>query len=399
LVLLLATACVVPRSTPTFDAEGVEALDAVLREAVADGRLPGVVALVTTRDSILYRAAFGVMDATGQEPMRPDAIFRIFSMAKPLTSLGIVMLAQEGKVGLDAPAHDYLPSLLNREVIVEVDAAGTTIRTRPAVRPVTIRDLLRHTSGFGYTFSSYELLEWTRITGRPSIEQPLLHDPGARWTYGTSTRFLGDVIENVSGEPLDRFLQHRILEPLGMVDTSFELPSEKRERLVAGYARSDGVLRGEPPSDEYAAQVIGDGGSLLSTADDYARFTRLILGNGEFEGRQLLAADWMGEMTRDQLDGITVTEQPGAQPALSRAFPLGADRDGFSLAFQVAKATGPGERAPGSLSWAGLRNTHFWIDPTNGVGVVVLTQVLPFYDEGVIDVLNAFERSLYAHLN
>jgi len=225
-----------------------------------------------------------------------------------------------------------------------------------------------------------------------------MHDPGTRWTYGNSTRFLGEVIEHVSGEPLDRFLSSRIFGPLGMSDTSYDFPDEKRSRLAAAYSRSDGVLRGEPPADEYPIQVIGDGGSLLSTADDYARFMRLILGNGEFEGLRLLGAEWVTEMTRDQLDGITVTEQPGAQPALSRSFPLGADRDGFSLAFQVAKGTGPGERAPGSLSWAGLRNTHFWIDPTNGIGVVVLTQVLPFYDEEVMDALTMFERSLYAHL-
>jgi CubicO group peptidase (beta-lactamase class C family) len=397
--LLLGAACTRPDTGPTLDPTAAAALDAVLRDAVVANEVPGVVALVTSRDSVLFRAAHGLTYASAPDSLRADAIFRVFSMAKPITSLGVMMLVAEGRIGLDEPAANYLPELAEREVLVAIEPSDSTVVTRAAARPVTVRDLLRHTSGIGYTFSSHELLEWTGVTGRSVLEQPLLHDPGARWTYGASTWFLGEIIARVSGQPLDRFLWSRIFEPLGMLDTSYELPAEKHARLVGSNTRSDGVLRGTPPPETLVPSVAGDGGTLVSTADDYARFIRLVLGQGETEGVRLLGAEWMAEMTRDQLENVTVTEQPGAVPALSAPFPLGAGRDGFGLGFQVAKATGPGERAPGSLSWAGLRNTHFWIDPTNGIGVVLLTQVLPFYDADVIDVLTTFERAVYAHLN
>jgi methyl acetate hydrolase len=228
------------------------------------------------------------------------------------------------------------------------------------------------------------------------LEQPLLHDPGARWTYGSSTYFLGRIIEQVTGEALDRFLDSRIFGPLGMAETSYELPPEKADRLVALYRRIDGQLAGEAPPESYRPNLRGDGG-LLSTSQDYARFVQLILRQGEVAGVRLLSVAGVAEMSRDQLEGLTVTTQPGAIPATSNAFPLGAGRDGFGLGFQVAAGVSDG-RAPGSLSWAGLRNTHFWVDPASGIGVVFLTQLLPFYDDSVIAVLRTFERTLYGRV-
>ena len=197
--VFLTTACFEPQPAPVVNAQVVAALDHVLRSAVAEGHIPGAVALITSRDNILYRSSFGVMDPAGAEDMRPDAIFRIASMTKPITSVGILMLFEEGLLDLDDPASDYLPELTDRKVLVSVNAANSSLVTRPASRPITIRDLLRHTSGFGYSFASHELIEVEAYTDIPPRAQPILHDPGARWTYGMSTAFLGWIIEEISG--------------------------------------------------------------------------------------------------------------------------------------------------------------------------------------------------------
>lgn len=395
--LSLVAACTSNPSEGPLDAGAASSLDAVLSQAVEEGAVPGVVGLVTGRDSVLYRGAFGVMDAAGAVPMRPDAMFNIASMTKPITSVGVMILVERGEVSLDDAVSTYLPELAGREVLVSVDSTNSRVVTRPPTRPITVRDLLRHTAGFGYTFSSPELLAWTRVSGLPQLQQPLLHDPGERWTYGSSTWFLGELIEAVSGESLDRFLDSRIFTPLGMGDTSFDTPAGAVDRRVSFYRRESGSLRGRPRAPSYQAQIRGDAG-LISTADDYARFMQLILGDGEGGNIRLLSPEGIEEMTRDQLPGITVLQQPDAQPGTSRPFPLGAGQDGFGLGFQVDAAENPTPRPPGSLSWAGLQNTHFWIDRENGLGVVLLTQLLPFYDDLVIDMLTSFERTLYEHL-
>ena len=395
-LLVLVSACRGQGRSPSLDADATSALDGVLQGAVEDGSLPGVVALVLNRDRVLYEGAFGVMDEVGQEPMQRDAIFQIFSMTKPITSVGVMMLVEEGSIGLDEPVSRYLEEFEGREVLVSVDTASDEVVTRPANRPVTVRDLLRHTSGIGYTFASYELQDWVAASGRSVLAQPLLHDPGSRWTYGASTYFLGRIIEEVSGESLDRFLTARILGPLEMHDTSYDLRPDASGRFVALYNRTESGLDGVAPPESYQPSVRGDGG-LLSTADDYARFVRMILREGEAGGIRFLSPETIAQMATNQLEGITVSLQPGALPAVSSAFPIGAGRDGFGLGFQIS-AGEPGGRAPGSLSWAGLRNTHFWIDPETGLGVVFLTQVLPFYDDSVMKALTDFERTLYDHV-
>jgi CubicO group peptidase (beta-lactamase class C family) len=377
-----------------MSASSKAALDEVLRAAVATGGVPGVVAVVVDRDSTLYRGASGVMDAAGEESMRLDAIFRIASMTKPITSVGIMMLREQGLLALDDPASDYLPELAGREVLVSVDTAASTILTRPASRPITIRDLLRHTSGIAYAFSSHEAQEVSRHTDIAPREQPILHDPGARWTYGMGTAFLGWIIEELSGQSLPDFFESRILGPLGMDDTAFDLAERDHARLVVSHSRVDGTLEAQPNQAVYSPTIRGDGG-LLSTADDYSRFLQLMLGRGERTGVRLLDEQSVAEMVRDQLEGIVVVEQPSASPNTAMAFPLGAGRDGFGLGFQVAAGEGTGGRSPGSLSWGGIANTHFWIDLENDLGVVLMMQFLPFYDDKAISLLTTFERTLY----
>jgi CubicO group peptidase (beta-lactamase class C family) len=212
-----------------------------------------------------------------------------------------------------------------------------------------------------------------------------------------STAFLGWIIEEVTGRPLAEFIDSRITSPLGMLDTAPGLAPEKHPRLVATYHRVNGEMRGEPRPEEYQPAFRGDGG-LLSTADDYARFIQLMLRDGEWEGKRFLSPESVAEMVRDQLDGLVVTEQPGVQPELSHPFPMGAGRDGFGLGFQVSAEGSPAGRAAGSLSWAGIQNTHFWIDRENGVGGVMMMALLPFYDPGAIELLTSFERMVYRSL-
>ncbi len=394
LTLLVALGgCRSPAVGP-FTSQRLATVDSILQAAVSVGDIPGAVALITTRDSILYLRAFGMLEPNGPTAMAPDAIFPIQSMTKPITSLGIMMLVQEGQIDLDAPASRYLPELAGREVLVRIDSTRRQAVTRPAAREVTVRDLLRHTSGIAYPFSSYEALALARQTDLVDRSFPLLHDPGTRWTYGMSTAHLGWIIERVTGMPLRDFYQARIFGPLGMRNTSFSLPRAQAARLAAVYRRQQNALIGTPRPDSIQFDGRGDGG-LLSTAEDYAKFVQLILGNGQRSDVRLLDSGWVQEMTRDQLDGLTVVEQPGANPALSAAFPLGAGQDGFSLGFQVTRSTGPDGRPAGSSSWAGLANTHFWIDQENGIGVILLFQVLPFYDPRVIATLRSVERTLY----
>lgn len=385
-------------SAVLIDENGAAVLDRALAEALADSDLPGMVALVTSGDSVLYRRALGVTGVGSNKPMVTDGIFRIHSMTKPITSLALMMLVERGEVDLDAPASRYLADLREREVLVSVDTTENRALTRPASREITVRDLLRHTSGFAYTFSNHELLAMEENGGIGGRAQPILHDPGERWTYGVGTAFVGWIVEEVSKQALPDFLRAEIFEPLGMNDTSFNLGPSEIDRLVDLARRVDGVVTSGPRPDSLVGQGRGDGG-LVSTADDYARFIQLILGRGELDSVRLLSEAAVEEMSRNQLEGITVIEQPGAIPNLSRPFPpTGAGQDGFSLAFQVSTEEVEDRRRPGSLSWSGLGNAHFWVDPTTGIGVVLLFQIFPFYDEAVLDVMNRFEKVLYGEV-
>lgn len=281
-----------------LDSEAKASLDEVIRSAVDDEDVPGVVALVVTSDSVLYQGAFGVMDPEGDVAMRTNAIFQIFSMTKPVTSVGIMMLAEDGLLDLDSAASAYLPELKGREVFLGFDSATGELQTRPAARQITVRDLLRHTSGFGYSFSNQAVLDLIRA-GVPERDHPLVHDPGGRWTYGMSTAFLGWIIEEVSGESLPDFFRSRIFEPLGMSDTGFDLGRDDYGRLAATYRRVDGELRGEPLPEQYQPTVRGDYG-LLSTASDYGRFLQMTWLRGEV-GRPAS----LGKIRRRNGDGPT----------------------------------------------------------------------------------------------
>ncbi|VFQ45938.1 serine hydrolase domain-containing protein [Desulfoluna butyratoxydans] len=397
LTIFLLAGCTEPPPPSRLDADTRAALDGVLQSAVKESGVPGVVAMVVDADHILYTGTAGVMDSRGSKKMQEDAIFRIFSMTKPLTSLGIMILAEEGRLSLDVPASDYLPEMAELEVLTGIDDKNKTIMTRPASRPITIRDLLCHTSGVGYVFCSPELLRISQLTSAPAHEYPTLHDPGARWTYGMGTIYLGWIIEKVSGQSLSTFIDTRITGPLDMKDTSFKLPSRKHDRLVATYQRTAEGLEGQARPKKYKPFMRGDSG-LLSTARDYGRFIQMILGQGQLGNTRIVAPASVAEMSRNQLNGFTIEEQPAALAGMTRPFPTGAGQDGFGLGFQVNRGKSNDGRSPGSLSWSGIQNTHFWIDPSRQIGVVLLCQLLPHYDENVMALLTDFERVLYTTL-
>jgi len=381
---------------------GKAELDKALVAAVDRGDTPGVVGLVAGPEGVLYEGTAGKLETANDEPMRPDAIFNIASMTKPVTSVAIMMLREEGKLQLDDPVSKYLEGFDNLRVIDSFNEVDGTYVTRPARRPMTIRHLLTHTSGIGYAFSSPIVGRLQQGTQHTEWQIPLLHDPGDRWTYGASTRVLGMIVEKLTGEVLEAYYQRRIFQPLGMVDTSFAVVAEKQARLPTSHRRNGTALQEQPRPVSIPTTAPtpsrGDGG-LYSTAQDYGRFIRMFLNGGQLGPARILSGESVRLMGENHIGPVFVELQPVGNAALTKPFPLGAGRDEFGLGFQITAAGDTKHRSPGSLSWAGIQNTEFWIDPQKKVGGVLLMQLLPFYDDGAIRTLREFEEAVYRNLN
>jgi methyl acetate hydrolase len=379
---------------------GAEAIDAVLRAAVERQDVPGVVALVTTRDRVLYRGAFGVADVSTGRTLSTDALFRIASMTKPVTSLALMQLVEQGKLALDDPADKYLPELAGLKVFESFDPATGEYKLRPAARRPTVRQFLTHTSGLAYPFTS-EI--WRDFKPKPGESYPfggpLLFEPGERWHYSTSTDVVGRLVEVISGQKLEEYFRQHIFAPLKMNDTSYNVPAEKATRLVAAQQRAgermDGAVVLQSPQPGLAIAAPVGGGGLASTADDYGRFVRMLLNRGVLDGARVLKAETIALMGRNQIGTIGV-------PALKTALPRSADftfiadgRDKFGLGFLITADQIPGKRSPGSLSWGGINNTYFWVDPSRGIAGVILMQYLPFADPKALALHDEFERAAY----
>ena len=385
---------------PTISAGGAAAIDRLWQAAVDAREIPGVVAAVTNRDRIVYLKAFGKQDVAKGVPMSTDTMFRIASMTKPVTSVGVMMLYEQGRLRLDEAAGGYLPSLQGREVIATFNEKDASYTTRPAVRPITIRHLLTHTSGLAYPFTSATVFGIQDRTGKDPLDLPLLFDPGTKWTYSPATASLGSIVEKLTGEPIEDFDQARLFRPLGMIDTSYMLPPEKARRLATVHQREAAGLVETPNPATYAPSVRGDGG-LLSTASDYAAFIQMLLNEGSRRGTMLLKPESVRLMTANQIGPLFVETMPAVMPRRSDTFPFGAGKDKFGLGFQITMTDGAAahERASGSYTWAGINNTHFWVDPKNGIGVVMMTQVLPFYNAASMDLMKRFEHLIYENLS
>jgi CubicO group peptidase (beta-lactamase class C family) len=405
-VLLLAGAGSV-RSVPaqacnrvSLTPQGAAEITSFLSGAVARQEIPGIVALVVGCDGVLYHEAFGAQDRGRGLAMRKDTIFRIASMTKPVTSLAIMKLVDEGRLGLDDEAGQWVPWLRAPQVLYDVDLPARSYKVRPAVNPITVRQLLTHTSGIGYDWSDPGLALVRELDKeRLDRELVLVSEPGSMWTYGAGTNALGDIVAGLSGERLDAYLNSAVLDPLGMTETSFEVPPGKAARVATVHRRADVSTREEPNADPLPGYVSADGG-LHSTADDYGRLVRMLLNDGVIDGRRVLSQEAMRAVRSPQMGDLRVRTQPAADPGWTRPFPLGAGTDTWGLGFQLeGPGGGPHRRSPGSLSWAGIFNTFFWADPARGVGAVVMMQVLPFYDANAINVLQGFEERVYRHLD
>jgi methyl acetate hydrolase len=376
------------------------AIDTSLRAAVERKDVPGVVALVTDKERVLYQGAFGVADVSTGRPLTQDSMFRIASMTKPVTSVALMQLVEQGKIGLDDAAEKYLPELKDEKVIESFDAKTGDYKLRPAARAPTVRNFLTHTSGLAYPFTS---AIWRDLKPRAGdvfpFGGPLLFDPGERWHYSTSVDVVGRLVEVISGQKLEDYFHDHIFVPLKMNDTSYNVPESKGPRMVAQQQRAgaqmDGAVELQNPQPGLTIAMPIGGGGLASTADDYGRFMRMLLNGGTLDGARVLKAETVALMEQNQIGAVTV-------PALKSALPRSADftfiadgRDKWGLGFLITVDQKPGLRSPGSLSWGGINNTFFWIDPARGIGGVIMMQYLPFADAKALATYDAFERGAY----
>src|SRR5882672_4178115 len=374
-------------------------IDQKLREAVERKQVPGVVALVTDRKGVVYQGAFGVADVATGQLLAADSLFRIASMTKAITSTAAMQLVEQGKFTLDDPVEKYLPEMAKLPVFDSFDAKTGNYHLHMTSKPITVRHVLTHSSGLGYPFTSATLRDFKPRAGETYPDGPLLFEPGEKWWYGTSTDIVGRLVEKISGQKLEDYFRQHIFTPLKMTDTSYNVPEQKAARLVAAQQRDgermDGaIVKASVQPGLTIAQPIG-GGGLASTASDYGRFVRMLLNGGELDGARVLKAETVALMGQNHIGNVSVPALASALPR-SRDFTFVADgRDKWGLGFLITTDQVPGKRSPGSLSWGGINNTFFWVDPARGVAGVIMMQYLPFADAKALAVYDAFERGAY----
>jgi methyl acetate hydrolase len=382
-------------------------IDEVLKTATDRGDVPGVVAMAATREGPVYQGAFGRRALPDGPAMTADTVFWIASMTKAITSTAAMQLVEQGKLSLDSPIADVLPELAAPQVLEGFDAAGEP-KLRPARRPITLRHLITHTAGFVYDIWCSEMGRYMEKKGVPGIIScenaalmlPLVFDPGEKWDYGISIDWVGKAVERTSGQRLGDYFAEHIFGPVGTKDTSFALTPEHRARLVGMHARGeDGALGPIPFELPQEPEFQMGGGGLYGTAADYLAFERLFLSEGRANGRQVLRPETVRLMCENAIGGLDVRLLKTALPAYSNDaefFPGMVKK--WGLGFMISTEAVPAGRSPGSLAWAGLGNTYFWIDPTKGVAGVILMQLIPFADPKALRLLDGFEKAVYAAL-
>jgi methyl acetate hydrolase len=377
------------------NAQQPQVIDEALRNAVDRKEIPGVVAMAADRSQVIYQGAFGMADIAAARPMQLDALFRIASMTKPVTAVAAMQLVERGHVALDDPAEKYFSEFANQSVFDSFDPATGAYKLRPATKPVTVRHLFTHTSGLGYRFTSPTLRDYKPRAGDPA--RPLLFEPGEQWMYGTSTDWLGRLVEKISGLSLDEYFRRRIFVPLKMADTFYDVPQAKQSRLVAAHRRQvDGSLVKLPVQPRPTGFKPIGGGGLSSTASDYIRFARMLLNGGELDGARILSAGSVDAMAQNQIGSVGVAALRSSAPTVSDDFSFIADgRDKWGLGFLITADSVPGKRSAGSLSWGGVNNTYFWIDRASRIAGVIMMQFLPFADRKALALYDAFERGVY----
>ena len=373
------------------------AIDEAMRGAVARKEVAGVVVMAADRKGIIYQGAFGVADIAEARPLKLDALFRIASMTKAVTSTAAMQLVEQGRFAIEDPVEKYLPEFAKLSVFESFDGATGAYRVRPATKAVTVRHLLTHTSGLGYAFTNPTVRDFKPRAGEEYPVGPLVFEAGERWLYSTSPDWVGRLVEKVSGQSLEDYFRQHIFTPLGMADTFYFVPQDKEARLVTVNRRiADGSIVKEsvqPPTSGFTP--IG-GGGLSSTAYDYLRFTRALLNGGALDGARILSAGTVALMGQNHIGAVGVPAQKTAIPERSDDFSFIADgRDKWGLGFLITADAVPGRRSAGSLSWGGINNTYYWLDPTRGITGVILMQFLPFADRKALALYDAFERGVY----
>jgi len=391
--------------TDGFFPDRLARIDQAINKEIAEGKIPGAVALVAHNGSIVYLKSFGYADIESQKPMHNDSIFRIASMTKAVTTVAVMMLYEQGHFKLNDPLAKYIPAFAEMNVISDVADDGK-LSTTPATRPIRIIDLLTHSSGISYVFIPSKVQETyikagvndgvtgKQITLKENMDtlarQPLLFEPGTDWAYGLSSDVLGYLVEVISGKPLDRYFSEEIFKPLGMYDSYFYIPAEKADRLVTLYADVAGkglvVSNGQESSIkldnprypvEGARSFFSGGAGLSSTALDYARFCQMLLNNGQLDGSRLLSRKSVELMRTARID---------------------IDKDGnpdLGLGFLITDLATHGELGSnGNYSWGGAFNTSYWIDPGENLVGVIMTQVRPVNS----DITKRFETLVYQSL-
>jgi methyl acetate hydrolase len=393
-----------PRSIWGATTEGI---DQTLRASLEQHKIPACVAMAATRDKTTYSGAFGKRDSASGVDVNADSLFVIASMTKPVTSFAAMQLVEQGKLKLDEPASTYIKELGSLQVLHGFDPSTGKPILKPAIKPVTLRTLLTHTSGFCYDTWFADMLRYEKETGTSmplgtvAPLTPLMFEPGSRWQYGTSADWSGRLVETVSGLTLEQYFQKNILEPLGMHDTSFLVPAAKFDRLVSEYRRGEdgnGPLKEDPRTLPKPPKAFNGGGGLYSTAPDYVRFMQMFLRRGQGpKSEQILQPKTVDMMATIQTGNLSAGKLKTARPAISSDVDFHPGfTDGFGFGFLINSTGYKGGRSAGSLAWAGIANTYFWIDPRKGVAGVILMQYLPFADKEAIAVLGDFERAVYA---
>jgi len=380
------------------------AIDDLLAAAVAAGDVPFVTGGVVTRDGAIHISCHGTDPRSGK-PVHARSVHWIASMTKALTSVAALQLVERGLLDLDTPIGNLLPALKTRNILVGFYASGKPV-LRPAQTAITLAHLLTHTSGFVEGVWNADILRYLEVTGAPStaagllagLDMPLMFEPGTAWHYGISHDWVGQAIEAASGQRLDRYFADHLFSPLGMTDTAHVLNADQQGRLVSVHARAaDGTLalierKLQPEGREF----LSGGGTMFSTAPDYLAFIAMLLGRGSPDGKTVLRPETVAAMAEIRTGHLRTSWIDPALPAMSNAVEFLPDaRKGWGLGTMVNLEELPTGRRAGSMAWAGLGNTYFWVDPASGLGGVLLTQILPFADRKVMDLLEAFESATY----
>ena len=380
--------------------------DMVLGGAVASGAVPGLVAMATNREGTIYEGAFGERVLGGGVVMGTDTVGWIASMTKAITSVAAVQLVERGKLDLDAPAQKVVPAIAEAQVLTGFDAGGKPSFRAPK-RAITLRHLLTHSAGFSYEIWNTDIQEVQAALGIPGITEcknkalttPLLFDPGERWEYGANIDWAGKMIEAVSGQKLGAYLKDNLFAPLGMNDTAFKITPDMRKRLAGIHLRGpDGKLAPFEFEIPQEPEFEMGGGGLYGTMGDYLKFVRMILNGGQLKGERVLKPESVASLAVNQMGDNRVYNLKAAIGLTNDAEFFPGVQKSWSLAFQINHAPCFTGRPAGTLMWAGLANSFYWIDLQNGVGGVFMSQVFPFADTGSVPAYYAFETAVYDSL-